>query len=109
MSGGPGYIEIVSAIALLAVLAWAMVRPLWERSRSQPIPQASHTAKLKITGMTCSHCVSAVQRALSESAGVQQAQVDLKSGSATVAGDDLDVAELCQAVQSLGYQAEPAD
>ena len=59
---------------------------------------------LKITGMTCGHCVRAVTGALKGVKGVTVAEVDLKSGSAVVEGT-ADPAALVAAVAEEGYQA----
>ena len=60
---------------------------------------------LKITGMTCGHCVRAVTGALKGVPGVKGAEVDLKGGSATVEGSP-DPAALVAAVEEEGYKAE---
>ena len=60
---------------------------------------------LKITGMTCSHCVRSVTGALKGVRGVKTAEVDLKSGSAKVEGTP-DPAALIAAVAEEGYKAE---
>lgn len=60
---------------------------------------------LKITGMTCGHCVRSVTGALKAVPGVKAAEVDLESGSAKVEGDP-DPAALLAAVAEEGYQAE---
>lgn len=61
---------------------------------------------LSITGMTCSGCVKAVTRALSQIPGVRKAEVDLAGGRAVVEGtarsDDL-----VAAVAAAGFGAEP--
>lgn len=61
--------------------------------------------RLKITGMTCGHCVRAVTGALKGVPGVEAAEVDLKTGSATVQGAP-DPAALVAAVAEEGYKAE---
>ena len=38
------------------------------------------TTDLKITGMTCGHCVASVQEELGEIAGVSAVDVDLNAG-----------------------------
>jgi copper chaperone CopZ len=63
---------------------------------------------LRISGMTCTHCVGAVRRALEETAGVNSASVDLEAGTAEV---DYDPAlanprELTSVVADAGYEAE---
>jgi len=66
------------------------------------------TATLKVTGMTCQHCVKAVAGALESQDGVSRAQVDLAGGRATVDYDESRVSprELADAVMDEGYEAE---
>ncbi|MEJ2630321.1 MAG: cation transporter [Acidihalobacter sp.] len=60
---------------------------------------------LKITGMSCEHCVRAATKALEGVPGVQSAEVTLTPGGAVVHGE-ADVAALIAAVQEEGYEAE---
>ena len=64
----------------------------------------SDTIHLNITGMTCNHCVMRAQKALEDVAGVEQAQVTLEPGQATVTGT-ADSSELISAVKNAGYDA----
>lgn len=66
------------------------------------------TAVLKVTGMSCGHCVQAVTKALQSVEGVSQARVDLKGGTATVEFDATrtDPRALARAVSEEGYEAE---
>ena len=66
------------------------------------------TTKLKVSGMTCDHCVRAVTRALRETAGVTSASVHLAGGSATVEYDETrtNARELEKAIMNEGYTAE---
>ena len=61
--------------------------------------------KLKITGMTCEHCVRAVTKALKDVPGVTDAEVTLQPGAAVVHGE-MDPADLISAVTSEGYTAQ---
>ena len=63
--------------------------------------------QLKITGMTCGHCQSAVESALKSVEGVNDVRVDLANGTAQVEGS-ADIGALVTAVQEEGYQAAPA-
>lgn len=63
--------------------------------------------KLSITGMTCGHCQKAVEEALESVEGAQDVNVDLASGTATVAGA-ADPARLVAAVEDEGYGAQVA-
>jgi copper chaperone len=66
------------------------------------------TATLKITGMSCQHCVQAVTSALQNAAGVASAQVDLRRGRATVEYDPAHTSAraLANVVMNEGYMAE---
>ena len=61
--------------------------------------------KLKITGMTCEHCVRATTRALEGVPGVESAEVTLDPGGAVVHGKS-DSAALIAAVKDEGYEAQ---
>jgi len=63
---------------------------------------------LKVKGMTCNHCVSAVTTALEETPGVRSARVDLDAGQAVVDYDDALASprELATVVAAAGYEAE---
>lgn len=60
---------------------------------------------LRIEGMSCQHCVSAVHEALAEVHGVARVlDVDLDSGSARIEGN-ADAEALLAAVHGQGYDA----
>ncbi|ULH17820.1 heavy-metal-associated domain-containing protein (plasmid) [Deinococcus sp. KNUC1210] len=63
------------------------------------------STELNISGMTCGHCQTAVTKALKSVPGVQDAQVDLKTGKAVVEGQ-ADVSALLAAVSEEGYTAQ---
>ncbi len=61
---------------------------------------------LKITGMSCGHCVGQVTKALTRLDGVQVNSV--KVGEAIVAYDQREIVptEIIQAVNEAGYEAQ---
>lgn len=65
------------------------------------------TTRLKIDGMTCGHCVEAVEKALSNQTGVRNATVHLESGAAEVEYEEREVSpsQLVAAVEEEGYAA----
>ena len=99
----------VSAVALLVILGFAVLK----RSPYSGAAPAGETEALpdgeavvlRISGMTCSHCVESVSRALRECPGVQAVTVSLQKGEGVVKGEDLDADELVRAVEGLGYKA----
>ena len=63
------------------------------------------TVNLKVAGMTCGHCVKAVEQALSEVPGARVESVQV--GRAKVATDDnVPIGMLIDAVSDAGYHAE---
>ena len=64
--------------------------------------------KLKVTGMSCEHCVGAVKQALAGVEGVDEVvAVDLETGDAIVDGQP-DTSALIAAIEEEGYSAELA-
>lgn len=60
---------------------------------------------LKVSGMSCQHCVKAVQDALMALAGVQNAQVSLEAGEVTVQYDATKTGpqQMQEAIENQGY------
>ncbi|BAO44471.1 CopZ family metallochaperone [Thiolapillus brandeum] len=63
--------------------------------------------RLKITGMTCGHCMAHTKKALEAVPGVVEAGVSLEPGGAVVQGE-ANVEDLIAAVKEAGYEAEVA-
>jgi copper chaperone len=59
---------------------------------------------LKVTGMTCNHCVMAVTKALKSVSGVEAADVSLEKAQAVVQGG-ADAQSLIAAVKDEGDEA----
>ena len=98
----PDSVNTVAAIVLVAVIVAALI-PRRKREAKVSAERGAERAELGITGMTCSHCVNTVRRALAECAGVTAAEVDLDSARAVVTGAGLDRDALRRAVESVGY------
>jgi len=66
------------------------------------------SATLKVTGMSCEHCVRAVTRALTSADGVSHAEVDLPAGRARVEYDESKTSPrtLANVIMDEGYPAE---
>jgi hypothetical protein len=103
----PFAVETVSAVALLLILGWALVRPAKPAMIAETEDGAA-TVTLAVSGMTCSHCGRNVTRVLRECPGVTGVAVDVAGGRAVVTGRDLDPAKMVVAVDSLGYHAKVA-
>jgi copper chaperone len=65
------------------------------------------TTRLNVSGMTCGHCVQAVEKALRNQDGVRNATVHLDGGAAEVEYEEARVSpeQLIAAVKEEGYHA----
>ncbi len=62
--------------------------------------------RIKVTGMTCNHCVMAVKKALERTPGIERVvEVSLERGEAIVEGRP-DPRAVVAAIEEEGYQAE---
>jgi copper chaperone CopZ len=61
-----------------------------------------------VEGMTCAHCVEAVQGEVRKVEGVEVASVNLGLGLLTVAGDGFTDDAVRAAVDEAGYEVAPA-
>jgi Cu+-exporting ATPase len=70
--------------------------------------RGSPAVSLSLQGMHCASCVTAIEKALAQVPGVEEASVNLATSRADVRGANLDPARLVAAVQASGYDARPA-
>jgi len=104
----PNWVKIAGAVALLAILGRAIFRSA-AAARPDAAPAPGEDAlKLKVSGMTCSHCTASVERALAGVTGVESVVVNLKGGTAAVTGQGMEIEALLSAVANAGYQASAA-
>jgi copper ion binding protein len=62
-------------------------------------------ATYSVTGMTCDHCVRAVETEVGKIAGVASVAVDLAAGRVTLRSDEpVDPAAVRAAVEEAGYE-----
>ncbi len=105
---GPSMLGHLFAVLLLAVLINSLLprkaaHAAASSSSSEAVEADTRTITLRITGMTCSHCVATVTRALYEAPGVKEVDVSLSDGRAVIRGTGLDATNLADTVRSLGY------
>jgi copper ion binding protein len=66
------------------------------------------TTSFQVNGMTCDHCRRAVTEEIGRVPGVRAVDVDLSSGTVTVAVDAaVDRADIAAAVDEAGYALVP--
>ena len=64
--------------------------------------------ELKVTGMTCGHCESAVDKALAAVPGVTRVVKVSREEERVVVDGDADLQALIAAIEEEGYEAEVA-
>jgi copper chaperone len=66
------------------------------------------TKTLDVKGMSCGHCVQAVETSVKELGGIQSVKVDLTSNKVTVSFDEAEVelAKIKEAVEEAGYEVQ---
>ncbi|ULG72335.1 copper chaperone CopZ [Macrococcus brunensis] len=66
---------------------------------------------LDVRGMTCQHCVNAVETSVGALDGVQQVNVDLDNGKVAVDYDDskATVENIRDAIEDQGYEVIPKE
>jgi len=107
MTAPGSVVGILCAVTLLVILGVALLR-------GEPDDEVAAatgddaigcgTVTIGITGMTCSQCAAAVERALREVPGVKTASVNLSAGTATVGGTAPDPDAMRHVVEALGYK-----
>jgi copper chaperone CopZ len=65
---------------------------------------AEQTIQVKVSGMSCQHCVAAVDKAVRAVPGVTDAAVDLAGGTVRVSGT-VDRQQVVEAIKAAGYEA----
>ncbi len=120
-SEGTGWFNIACTILLFILLANALYRRFHinvpvtfptesseESSDERSTVQTKEESKvsLKVSGMTCNHCRSNVERAILATEGVESAQVDLASGIAIYKGK-AKTEEVVKSIEGLGFEAIP--
>ncbi len=58
---------------------------------------------LKVSGMSCQHCVASVTKALEELAGIEDVAVDLEAGEVTYTSNGVERQRVKDAVSGIGF------
>ncbi len=90
----------------IAPAAPAKTNPPDETASRSPVPE-TQTADLLIRGMTCAGCVHTIESRVKSLDGVSQCEVNLATGTATVAYDPerVGLEKIRQTIDDAGYEA----
>ena len=68
------------------------------------LKEKKNSIKIKIKGMTCSHCESSVVSALLGLSGIESVQADYQSGEVILEGLNYDINKIKEVIDSLNYK-----
>lgn len=100
-----GWFETTCSIVLMTLLLISFLRKLKARSNVNQIQSNDMTKTYKIEGMNCAHCRASVEKAIASVSGVENVDVNLASGIATVIGNHEDN-KIAEAVRLAGFDIE---
>ncbi len=105
----PGWLSIASSIVLFVIMIYAAYTRWIKQKKNETMQKQegsmNDVLELHVSGMTCSHCKSAVERGVSAIDGVEEVIVDLDSGETRILGK-VDRALVVNTVNGLGYQVK---
>ena len=100
----PYSLQLISTIALIGVLGYAVAGPKLRRLMSAR-RQGGSELVLHVNGMRCNSCRDKVTSLLLASDGVRTADVDIEKSRAVITGDGFDVPDILSRLSGEGYDA----
>lgn len=110
----PSWFNIGCTLLLIVLLLNALYRRYFQK-KSDCGCECGHSAHeeqaptrptvWRIKGMSCNHCRTNVERAITAVPGVEKVEVELSTGKAVVWGD-CDAEEIRKAVEAIGFEIE---
>jgi hypothetical protein len=106
----PAWIKIGSAITLTLLIINGYIQKfistikIKSRSTSKPGFPFENIKTLHVGGMTCNHCKANVENSVKSSEGVEEATVDLSSGTVVIKGSSFDLEKIKSGIESIGYK-----
>ena len=67
---------------------------------------ADNFTTIKVSGMTCNHCVANIENNLKKLDNIELVKGDLESQTIQITGYDIDLVKVKQTVEDLGYGFE---
>jgi len=59
---------------------------------------------IRVEGMTCPHCEATITRTLLKLEGIEEVVADRNNSQVNIMGEKIDLSEIEQAVNEIGYQ-----
>ena len=106
----PAWLKTGSAITLSLLILNGYIQKfistmkIRSQSTVQPGFSAENIQTIHVGGMTCNHCKANVENSVKSSEGVEEATVDLSSGTVLIKGTSFDIDKIKSGIESIGYK-----
>ncbi len=107
----PVWLKISSGILLMALIVFGYLRKyarrfiVLKKLENHIINESSVMSELKIVvkGMNCSHCKMNIENSLRSVDGISGSTANIDTGEVIIKGENLDIEQIKQAVEGIGY------
>ncbi len=104
----PIWLQVFSSITLVALILNAFRLQYWGSTKDVAKEQSlknegMETGVFTVSGMTCNHCKTNVETNLLKLPGIKDVAVNLQQQSVTITADKIDLNEIKNTVEGLGY------
>ncbi len=102
----PHWLKVASSILLIAFLINGYVQKYMNKTKIKEPKISNEMAEktVRVNGMTCNHCKANVENNLAGIPGIENIEIDLVSGRVKITGEEIDLAEVKNKVESIGYE-----
>jgi uncharacterized membrane protein YraQ (UPF0718 family)/copper chaperone CopZ len=104
---GLSWWQIASGVILMALIINGYIQKYLNTKKNSVTQLKNNTMEIKtikVEGMTCNHCKANVESNLKKLAFIENAQVNLSEKTVTLEGDNIELDEIKQTVDTLGYK-----
>lgn len=106
---GLNWWQILSGIVLSALIINGYIQKKRQNKQST-VPLKNNTSMetktIKVTGMTCNHCKTNVESNLEKLSYISKAEVNLADKSVLLQGDNIEMENVKETIESLGYTCQ---
>jgi len=101
----PYWMKVASSILLIGFLINGYIQKYISGKKIESSKTENDMAQktVKVSGMTCNHCKANVENNLSSITGIDTIEIDLESGKVKMTGEDIDLSEVKNKVEGIGY------
>ena len=105
----PDWLQIASAIILGIAIVNGYLRKFFRNKNKeniQPMDSDTRQVKLSVSGMTCNHCKTNVEKNIQSLEGIKFVEAFPDKNEVIVQGEGLDLDTIKKSVESIGYEYE---